>query len=174
MSGMEAFAFTTLAKGVDLIQSQRAAKAQQAAEATAARNRIAQINQARAIEEKRRGEQLRRDQATARAQFGARGLSSASGSAGAVLQDLVNDSLEARRDAQTQDALQFQGITDSLAASRQQSLLEQSRAATRFFFDRFSSGLGAYKKAQEEKQPVIAAPAPTPTIPKTWPGSILV
>ena len=142
MSGLEpALALGAVMGGVDLIQSNRQAKAQQDAQAAAARNRIARLNQTRAIEEKRRKEKLRQQQATARAQFGARGLSPDSGSASAVLRDMVSDSIEARNDALSLDALQVRDINDSLAASRKQSLLEQSRAATRFVFDTFAKGI---------------------------------
>ncbi len=116
-------AMSALSTAVGTVQAQSQARAQQRAQQAAANRQI----QARQIEQQRREkemrEQAKRTQATARASFGARGVSSAGGSANALLQGIRSDTEEAIADDRRALNFSIDNLRENQRAQQRQNLL---------------------------------------------------
>lgn len=119
-----AVAMTIISTAVSTIQKQAQAKAQRRAQQATTNQQIAQRQQQQQIREKQQRDQQKQAQATARASFGARGVTSAGGSANAVV-----DGIRARTDEKISDDRQvsdfgIEALRENQRQRSRQSVLE--------------------------------------------------
>jgi len=145
MSGFTpSLALTALQFGQGIIQKNQAAKAYQGQNAALAAQQQADLAQRQKVQQintRRRQERLRQILASQRARFGAQGLSSANGSAMAVLKGLSEKFDRDQADEGALEAFQADRINDRYNRQIRKNLLEASSARQRASFGLLRQGL---------------------------------
>ncbi|WNK00100.1 hypothetical protein L2D14_01420 [Thalassospiraceae bacterium LMO-JJ14] len=120
----EAAIVAALSTAVNTVQAQGQARAQQRAQQAAANRQIEAQRMQQERREKDMREQAKREQATARASFGARGVSSAGGSANALLQGISSQTEESIADDRRMVDFGIESLRENQRAQQRQSLLQ--------------------------------------------------
>lgn len=113
-----------ISTAIGTVQAQGQARAQQRAQQAAANRQIEAQRMQQERREKEIREQAKRDQATARASFGARGVSSAGGSANALLQGISSQTEESIADDRKSFDFGIESLRENQSAQQRQSLLQ--------------------------------------------------
>lgn len=126
MSGFAEFVPVAMAVASQVLKQQtqqQQVKAQNRAAEAAAQAQMDQIRQAQEIENRRRSQALAVEMASQRARFGASGISTAGGSAEAVLLGLQTRADQESADSDSIYDTRYQNISSQLQSARERNLL---------------------------------------------------
>lgn len=137
---------TLVMAGMNMINARQQTKAQNAAIAAQQQQQTQRLEYARAVRERQQREQLRRDQASRRARFGASGVSSAGGSAQALINGIATEAEQNIRDMRTPYQFRIDDLGSAATKKRRANLLEYKSQATNFGINTFGRLISLLEK----------------------------